>query len=391
MSLGDPLFKWNETRHGGRPLRALVFVLTAALLLTTAAMDASAPRPRPPVIGEEKARVDAERAAARIVDGSRLRILERDLHDRSNLAHWAMPTYTMALAKAFKTLGARVYVGDDGFLFIKKRVRTAKGVGPERADLAMDRFARLAEALGSRGTKLVLVFVPRKAEILARHLPDDEFEIHAELTDRFLERGRKQGVLAVDPRPELLSLGSRAYHRTDTHWTDEGCLAAAEKCAAVAGLRVDPSNRPSVTRAVGREGLVGDITRTAGLLRPDGSGCTWLIENAEVWRVVDRTTGELWTAEGGGGPASLVLAGTSYCAPPRRFGEYLEGATRTKVESFVFAGLGAVEPLRRAAQAFGKQGYPKVLVWEVPLYEIFCYEDDRFAPLDDIITTLAAK
>ena len=141
-----------------------------------------------------------------------------------------------------------VIEGDDGWLFLRSELRFL-GAGPfwneHAAAVSQARKPEWADPeaaivdfhnqLNQAGIKLLLVPVPAKATIMAKHLPVNSSTDNDADLQRFLQRLRGAGIEVLDLKPEFTQLtasGTPAYLQTDTHWSPEGMSVSADAIAA---------------------------------------------------------------------------------------------------------------------------------------------------------------
>lgn len=175
-------------------------------------------------------------------------------------------------------LGPRVRKGCDGWLFLSDELV----VHPRRDKVFHARFGmieRVARFLESRGIALVVVPVPDKWRIEARHLCDIQRpRALADRLQRFAAGLEARNVRVADVLHALGMLDGERYYRTDTHWNERGARRAAEAIvAALRGWGLAPAAQLTFEVAVEPEHeRVGDLIRLAGLsqvswpMRPRG-------------------------------------------------------------------------------------------------------------------------
>ena len=159
------------------------------------------------------------------------------------------------LANEFQELkkaNAKVAIKPDGWLFFAPEFRLlstckfwaehAREVAPTRKPDEADPAAAIIDfcnQLKQRGIGLLLVPVPPKAAIYPdKALPD--FDLHGEnaapYLTRFYDELRGNGVDIVDLAPlfvrERESDRGPVFCKTDTHWSGNGCVLAAQEIAA---------------------------------------------------------------------------------------------------------------------------------------------------------------
>lgn len=167
----------------------------------------------------------------------------------------------------FHDTGARVRPGCAGWLFLTDEMRVnrqARFNAQAKAAAVRD----IQQQLAGRGIRLLVAVVPDKSRIAGAQLCD--LRRPAQLQHRaaaWVEELNKAGVSAVDLAPALQSVGSDAYLRTDTHWSEAGASAAA-RAIAVQVQAMGISATPHKDYETARQELSrrpGDLVRLAGL------------------------------------------------------------------------------------------------------------------------------
>lgn len=265
-------------------------------------------------------------------------------------------------------LGERVRPGCPGWLFLADELQ----VHPQAEANALARariVAQTQQALAQRGVQLLVAVVPDKSRIAAAqgcglHRPAD---FDGRIT-RWSDALQGQGVSVLDLSVALGGLGTEAFLRSDSHWTEVGAGAAASAIAdrvRASGVALQPerhydvSVQPSADRA-------GDLVRLAGL---QGLPREWQPATDVV--VIHHYTPRAAQADdaealfGDAGTPTLALLGTSYS----RTSEFTSQLARgLGVEIGNFARDGA--KFGGAAQAYfkskaWKQTPPRLVIWEI--------------------------
>lgn len=280
--------------------------------------------------------------------------------------------------------GSRVRQGCPGWLFIADEL-TIHPHAAANAEARARKVAELQSALAKRGTQLLVVLVPDKSRIAAEQLCGIRRAPQlAERAQHWQATLQASGVAVLDLAPQLQPLGSAAFLRTDTHWSETGAAAAAQAIAAriaAQGVTATPSKQFSAE--TGPEQVrPGDLVRLAGL--------DWLparLQPAEE-RVSASLVKEVAVAgdEGALGEDDLfgdsqlpnvAVIGTSF-SRNSNFIPFLERALSASVGNFAKDGgefSGAAKDYF-ASPAF-KQTPPQLLVWEIPERDLQSpYRDD---------------
>lgn len=177
-----------------------------------------------------------------------LKAAEKELETESVVSEWLLPRVQLALVK----LGAgneQVYLGRDGWLFYRPDVDYVTGppfLEPKllahRAHAAavqsdpVNAIATFRDQLHARGIDLIVVPVPVKPGVEARHLSTraqpKQILQNSSFAD-FKSRLEKGGVRIFDPATFLTTAESPLYLETDTHWRPETMELVARNLAAL--------------------------------------------------------------------------------------------------------------------------------------------------------------
>ena len=239
-------------------------------------------------------------------------------------------------------------------------------------------MARLSEALAARGTTLVYVPLPSKAQAMPESLPAEaaaygyDPDLAATTYQEAVSRLRAAGIVAVDAQKPLRDVpqGEFAFVPTDHHWSSAGARAVAEEVGrTIQGTTgyadLDPAGVE--TRSLGVVDLPSPIRREIQAL------CRETIPPSATEAYETEVTP---AAAGGGifaaaseGPL-VVLAGTSMSRTDAfNFDGFLAEATGLEVSNHAVTGgnqFGAVVSYM-LSQAF-QDAPPRYLVWENPIY-----------------------
>lgn len=277
--------------------------------------------------------------------------------------------------------GPRVRQGCPGWLFLADEMK----IHPQAEASAAARVEKVRAVqawLAERNIRLLLVLVPDKSRIAAEQLCS--LERSAQLTERlgqWQQAVQATGVPVVNLSDTLTPLGSAAFLRTDTHWSEAGASQAAQQLASeVRALGVEPTPSKQWTRSVGPERVrPGDLVRLAGL--------DWLPALLQPARetVSDSHFSAVETDEGvlseddlfgDSQLPNVALIGTSF-SRESNFVPFLEAALGTNLGNFARDG-GEFSGAAKAyfdSPAF-RQTPPQLVIWEIP-------ERDLQTPFED--------
>lgn len=307
-------------------------------------------------------------------------------HIAKELSHVALARKAADLERAASWLligdtGARVRQGCPGWLFLADENR----IHPRAEDNAQARAQKVLAVrdwLAARNIRLLVALVPDKSRIAADQLCG--ISRSAQLADR-AQRWQAQlqqaGVAVLDLAPTLQRLGSSAYLRSDTHWSEAGAQAAALALAPQIGaLGVTPTPAQQLKRELQAEApRPGDLVRLAGL--------DWLPEGLQPAgeRVAESRFSKVEQAEamseddlfGDSQLPNVALIGTSF-SRNSNFVAFLEQALGASLGNFAKDGgefSGAAKDYF-ASPAF-RETPPQLLIWEIPERDLQSpYKDD---------------
>lgn len=209
------------------------------------------------------------------------------------------------------TIAPDVIAGRDGWLFFKGEhlrgtpqcnLQIYLGTYPLEPDFlekARGVQTRLRRYFEQRGIRYYLVLVPSKISVYPEHMrggrpaqPRSAIDVVA---DYLQTHGETQ---VVNLRPGLLRCKEQTqiYHKTDTHWNDEGMACGCRILAERIGL---PSRWDAVERQAGSHH--GDLAKMEGKSAADGSEpTTWVRPVPETARplpddpLMDRLAKSVW-------------------------------------------------------------------------------------------------
>jgi alginate O-acetyltransferase complex protein AlgJ len=267
--------------------------------------------------------------------------------------------------QVFGSGGTQVAPGCDNWLFLTEEIRP----WPDGAAAMISRAALLADMvahLDSRGVILRVAVVPDKARMVPDGLCGVPYAAQAARRLAAFEMLlAARGIATVDLVAPLTP-GAALFHRTDTHWNQEGARRAA---AALAAALPDDLARETEFRTEAAPTATdgpGDLLRLMSLERmPD-----WLRPRADREFVETTTAIEDPAAEASildDTPVpEVVLLGSSF-SRNSNFAGALQQAARLPVANLSRAGGGFAGAAR---EFFGSPAWretpPRVILWEFP-------------------------
>lgn len=269
---------------------------------------------------------------------------------------------TAALAK-----NRQLIDGQDGWLY-RSAFDLNTDFSPEHPDAYSD-LRRFAEALRSRGTELVLVYLPTRGLTHPDSLtPDQRTRYDQDAAARSyaaqLNAFRDQGVQVPDLTPLLRALSREEayYFKRDRHWTPAGAQRTAQLVAETVRrlpVYVELSKQTFTTVRVGMLRKSGSLQQAATQL------CGF--QYSDQWVPAFRT--EASSSANAAPPIALVGTSFSAEAGSYNFRGYLQEYLGVAIHNASVAGYGAEGSwLNYLASTEFQHAPPPVLIWEVPAY-----------------------
>lgn len=267
--------------------------------------------------------------------------------------------------------GPRVRQGCPGWLFLADEM-TIHAHADSNAEAKLAKVKSIQAWLALRNIRLLVAVVPDKSRIADEQLCSlGRAPQLAERAVRWQARLQAEGVPVLDLASTLQPLGSSAFLRTDTHWSEAGAHAAAQAVAAGVtelGVTATPSRNWQRTEEETRV-RPGDLVRLAGL--------DWLPESLQpAVEIVAASTfsaaedqSESMSEDDLFGDSQLpnvALIGTSF-SRNSNFVPFLEQALSTSLGNFAKDGgefSGAAKDYF-ISPAF-TQTPPQMVIWEIP-------------------------
>jgi|GEM_PF-3630247 len=356
----------------GRPGPRL---LTFLFLLTTAGVgmcDLLSPPPTPHAIGAEGQVKAARIATATWLDGTRMRLLDDTANERSNLRHHVGGWLTAILLRYANEASPRVVVGKDGWLFLGRRLSPPDLPSQVPAQVWANIFRGCERRLFARGTKLLLIPVPRRAVAAKAFLPSG-YDPKAEWDTAFLDALDERGVPHVDLLPALSGADAgMLWSRYDTHWSRQGQLMAAgviaEALREMTGLEVgEREQRLSLLDRERTKPQMSGLLAYAGLRRGSRAQQTLMPASLQPRLMpLDRLVSKALLEEGKS-DARLWITGTSFVAGENLLA-YLRLELGTRIYSKAVRGQFTSDAL---ALHFAQALTPDHLSLDMPCDQVF--------------------
>lgn len=164
------------------------------------------------------------------------RMYEAYFNDHFGYRNWLIRNYNDFQVQRLGTVPSPdVMKGKSGWLFYSgdrtlEFCRATNPFTPGELEKWRSVIERRAEWLAERGARYIVVVVPIKHTVYREKLPDWLVQVGEKTRlDQLVEYMKANSdVEILDLRPALLEAKERVrlYHRTDTHWNDEGAFVA---------------------------------------------------------------------------------------------------------------------------------------------------------------------
>jgi len=283
--------------------------------------------------------------------------------------------------------------GKNGVFFaIRPELQAHHGFGDETIVLLSD----LNNALAARGTTLVLLPVPTRAQVLFRDLPamaghlgydvEASTAVHLDM----IRRLNKAGLTVAEPLSDLRTAaqsGGRPFFETDPRPTAEGARILA---SAVGATLADHPDLVGVTRDTYRSTEGAEVTLPSAMRVQLQTACQSALPTVSLQPYTTaRTTANSTTIAGAATNKRLVLLGTEITGTPElNLSGFLSEATGLEVLSYGVAGGGAFAAMSSYLTSADFQAAPpRVLVWEVPVSASMSNHGDQ--PLRELVVAAA--
>jgi len=312
---------------------------------------------------------DLPLGVASVVDGQFTAKLEDIYKDR--LPYRAASTDLLGMVRyvIFGEGRKGVVVGKDGWLFSSEEYRAAGDELKSVAEAARA-VADVRDQLAKRGTELVVLPLPAKADIYREHtsypsLSDEMEQRYA----AFRTALTAQDIKTVDARTALLAAKSEGelFLKGDTHWSPKGASVVASATAQAAGPVVSPV--PFTLSEDETLPVEGDLTKF--IVSPQYASAVNLApERVTRLRAAAEQPADLTGSDLFSGPSiAIALVGTSYSANENwSFAASLMGAMGADIVNYAEEGHGPFLPMRQYLDSdAAKDTPPKLVIWEIPV------------------------
>lgn len=364
---GDELIAIAPIRTPAERRRAWIVIgVFAAFTAGIGILDLVRLRPRPALVGIELQYENARRAAAKFADGSLFSLLERDLRTRSFSRAKTNPGYAASLYRWFGETTRSIICGRDGYLFLRDRLSFIQKSSPVEIASRAARIARLASALGRRGTRLVVVPVPDKAVALPSYLPRG-VTVSPEPYRTLVRELEARRVPVVDLLAAFAStLGHEAYLPHDTHWSPRAIMIAAEAMCRTAGILAPEAARKTTVQAHPPQPYVADLLRSTGMMASPTEGAMSILRPFSVLTVHDESGRRIFRDHDRPEMELIAISGTSFTHIFGLLPAAIEHSSQRVPWYFAHRAGSPIDSLRFALERASRTRFPEVLFWEIP-------------------------
>lgn len=214
-----------------RVAASVATVLAGLVLVGTATVDTVHPSVPVALLGEEARQMRDKSRVARFGDGTLAQNYELQLRLRSRTRQTLAPYWSVALMNAFRSVPEEVTLGDDGWLFLRRRVLPPQATRARSLRVFAIASTAIQRRLAQLGSELVVMPVPRKVVACAERTrsglatdPSYDTELLTALDER--------GVPTLDVMQVMGELPpEERYLRQDTHWAYPAVRALARTIA----------------------------------------------------------------------------------------------------------------------------------------------------------------
>jgi len=313
---------------------------------------------------------------------SREEVLHGELTQRlaGELSQAEFPEHAAKLERAgswliLRDTGPRVRKGCKDWLFLTDELKINRHA-QNHAAIKAEAVIGVQQRLREQGIALLVAVVPDKL---------------AQRAQAWVATLGRAGVAAVNLEPALQPLGSAAYLRTDTHWSQSGAQAAAHAIAQVVqalGIRATP-HKQFETHTEPARLRPGDLVRLAGIdwlplgwqPAPDMVAAVQTRERQDDAHAGSENLDDLDDLFGDDNLPNVALIGTSFSRTSNFVG-FLQMALGAPVGNFAKDGG---EFSGSAHQYFNNPAFrqtpPGLVIWEIPERELHTpYEPIKWEP-----------
>ncbi len=276
--------------------------------------------------------------------------------------------YTSKKLKALKFLteGKKGWVYRSGDDFIEDFAAPASYAG----------LRELTAYLASRGTRLLLLYLPTKALMTPAFIPPERFNYTRALESYLakIEKLRSLGIIVPDMASLIRTSGNtNFYFKRDIHWTPDGSRAAAKLVASTIeqlSIPLPKAEQAVINKSMGIYSIHGFMQKGIQII----CGGTYIPQYVR-WFGPDDSLGDDGDLEAGAlfqesKEAEVVLLGTSFSHIKQlNFSGYLQEYLATPVDEFSLpAGRDIGSWLKYIASGEFVTHPPQLIIWELPAY-----------------------
>ena len=327
------------------------------------------------VAGREGERLQQEREAALIADGTWMRTLDDDLARRSNLKSVMDPWYAAILLRGLNEASDDIHVGRDGWLFLAARAERPQVSADAVAKTWARALAAMDRHLKRRGGRMLVMPVPRRSVACGTLLPEGiepDFGLESALHDEL----ENEGLARIDLRIAFAGRTPKElWYREDTHWNRTAQWLAASAVRAAHGSQAEPDSWADdlheMVNGPDMQGLLRYLN-----IEPRSAAREWLLvqDTSPALLPLDPTLRNAL----GPKDAPIALVGTSFSVG-EGFLAYLRLQGTTPVYNSARRGFPVGAGLARYSQMH-RDVHETILV-EAPLHQLLPSQAERTEPV----------
>lgn len=328
--------------------------------------DSFVPIASPKLAGNEKREFEELAARAKITDGTRMQLIEKNMRITSRVRSLTATRYAFTLFDVFGEVNDTILLGPTKWMFSKVRLVQVEGTDEELAAPSISVVAATSRRMENRGVRWVTMPIPRKS-VVAQDLLPKGIDPRPGVEDAVIEGLKRHGVEVVDLREILSELPrGEAYQPWDTHWAMSARVAAVLATLKAIGIPTGGPFHSTLTR-------VPDAPTACDLLYSAGITASRYLPE---WIDPPKQMGLEFSdrSEALGPPRMrpetmprLALVGSSFSTDLKQ-GMLFEHYLGEPVWNGSVNGVQLIENLTRFLAESRPLGLPSVLVYEFPVH-----------------------
>jgi len=385
-SRADGLVIVNAGRRAPSAIAWIVITFFLTIIVGTGIIDSIFPVPLPRLTGLERKLEEQRIQNARIVDGSKARLIEHHQRLRSRIRAMVSPEYSFALHRWLHEVKPSVIYGKDGWLYLRSRVLPKQQISQRALVRIADDISHVSQLCAQAGSRFILLPIPRKAVLCAAYLPE---WVHADLSidSVFISLLQERGIHTVNMMEFIRADGNTPpYYKRGSHWTQPTQLTTAKVVCEVSGILSRAEER--ITEIV----PLGERSEEFGVL-----GYAGIATNRRIENILKATTSPKYKVQRKtAGPGSLpntyedrsvFLFGTSFSAGS--FSTFIQHFSRYSITNMAHRGTNTFRHfsafLRNMRSSSETGVLPDIIIIEFPIHQLFEPLQKEFSELHALL------